>query len=222
MNELDYLVNALRQYGDRDSIHLTSAAQLLGAVSRQLDQVPAWTHPLGFVHLELTPIAQVHENERVRMHIWPSHDISPDPLGKVHDHIWRLTSTVLLGALSDHSFRAQAALDGPFDGVRVHYGSEDKFSIEGRYELEEIECRALERGAIYRLEPGVIHETEIRIRPTATLVLADESKRDPNHGPLILTRRGSGSHGTARRQPLSAPEVSRHLSELMKWAEAGL
>ena len=98
------------------------AADAVRAVLASVDRVIASEHPLGFLHLELTPLVGLSAGERLRMHLWDASCEPHDELGLLHDHVWSLESSVLVGELSDSEYLVYYCEDGEYDEISIRYG----------------------------------------------------------------------------------------------------
>ena len=54
---------------------------LVASIESRANEVVCSRHPLGFLHVELTPIVELAASERLRLHYWPN-------LGSSADAIW--------------------------------------------------------------------------------------------------------------------------------------
>jgi hypothetical protein len=210
MTSLNKLVRALRDAAC-ESVPRYNIAPALSEVDEQLTEVHVTAHPLGFMHFELTSIADALAFERVRLHVWPATAMRVDPLGTVHDHTWELASAVLVGELRDHNYNAQQDDRGAYDGFRVCYGASNVFETAGRYCLKQIGERLVRAGEIYRVQPRIIHTTEIVSRPTATLVVATERPAIEPKGPLILNPVGGSAQGSPTRDTIDIASARANL-----------
>lgn len=171
------------------------ATALLRAVAGAIDRLSTTRHPLGFIHIDLTPLASVQSHERLRLHIWTEESRTcTDGLGLVHDHVWEGKSFMLAGSLTNSLMRVVRAEAGRFTMAEIAYvdGKQFVHVIDKELELEDIEQKSVTRGSWYFLPRRVIHATEITGYPTATLVLAKYldtslprlvSEVDPEPGP---------------------------------------
>lgn len=207
MNSLRHAVDVIRtgSLGDQTSLN---GPQLLRLLADKSSRFTAFRHPLGFVHTELTALAgEIPEGARVRLHVWTEVTSGSDDLGLVHDHMWRLSSMVLLGQLADISYRAVPDPRGSHDAIRVSYGEVNEFAHEGRVALREAGRRYVTAGQIYEIPSRSIHETVITRAPVATLLVTqDDPSGSP--GPLIFTPHPTEPAGTAEREPVAPEEVA--------------
>jgi len=171
------------------------ASAILHAVAGTVDHLSTTRHPLGFIHIDLTPLASVEPNERLRLHIWTEESRAcTDGLGLVHDHVWEGKSFMLAGSLTNSLMRVVRSATGRFTMSEVAYVDGEQFVnvIDKDLELKAIEQNPVNKGSWYFLPRRVIHATEINCYPTATLVLAKYldsslprlvSQIDPEPGP---------------------------------------
>jgi hypothetical protein len=165
-----------------------------------IEQVPVTRHPLGFFHFELTKALALPIG-RVRVHIWTAASIAGrDEQGMHHAHTWSLASCILVGSLRDTSYAAVPSSDGEFTEVEIYY-PEDRLRPTGiRHALQVLRELEVPQGHVYRLDPGVPHNTVITSVPTATLVVARESGRDHTS---IYRRDSDDEEKSATRPPVS-------------------
>ncbi|MFJ7049750.1 hypothetical protein ACIQVC_41020 [Streptomyces sp. NPDC101112] len=207
MDSLRYAVDLMRSGPESDNISLDGSG-LLNWLADKSNCFAAFRHPLGFVHADLTDlVGEVPDGVRVRVHVWTEATSGDDALGLVHDHMWQLTSMVMIGQLADIAIRAVPDPQGSHDAIRVTYGKVNEFTHEGRVMLQEVYRRYVSAGQIYRIPSRSIHETLIVRAPVATLLVTQD---DPPGcpGPIILAPHPAEPLGTAIREPVSPEEVS--------------
>lgn len=189
------------------------AGSLLRSVASLAPELDVFRHPLGFLHVELTPVADCPPSQRVRLHVWS--DVSnrwKDDLGSIHDHTWELRSLVLLGLLTDVTYEPKESPDGEHVASRVLYEESGTRiqRLEGRFVLRVVAELDVEAGHVYRLPPGTLHTTEVRKLPTATLVVSHETDRG---SASVFGPRGSPGLGTPQRVPAMRDETDRILEQ---------
>lgn len=178
------------------------AAALLRWMFNRVEALKAFQHPLGFVHVNLDNVLRLGEGEQCRLHLWPSPDVEPDPLGSLHDHAWSGKSVVILGCLSDAIFDASCDAEGPYEARRVHYAASNSFTDEGLHRLTQSFERKITRNHIYLLPPRIVHASKVLLAPTATLLFT-QGPRPGEPGPLVYRKRGLSGEGTSVRTPLT-------------------
>jgi hypothetical protein len=174
---------------------------VLQAVLDNVAQLAIRQHPLGFLHFDLSPLADL-PNATLRLHLWSARSVDAvDELGKKHDHVWTLKSVVLLGALTDVQLDASPDPLGDFVAVQITYGTaENRIEPTGqRYVLSEVDRRPIQARQVYTLGERLIHETEVRTFPTATLLAATPAAAG---SPLVLTPYGSRPLSPSSTRPL--------------------
>jgi hypothetical protein len=215
MTALESVVSCLREAADGDSYSIPVQA-LIKEVMSSIENLTADQHPLGFLHIELTPLIETVSDERVRLHVWQHAGQRGDNLGNIHDHTWELSSMVLLGALKDYSYSPQEDSNGRYTGIRVTYGDRNSFEPCGSYSLLQINERIVKRGVVYQIPARTVHQTEIIRVPTLTIVRALENAKDRD-GPLVLIPRANSSlSGTAVRKRAGPDHVRRLLKEIIR------
>lgn len=146
--------------------------EVLKVVESDLDVVPASDHPLGFLHIELSGMAELTGGRRLRLHVWDEESPGPDELGLYHDHTWALRSLVLAGGLQDSLYSVAYNAAGSTEEVMIEYGSEIQRSTESRRaDLGLLVTRQMYAGARYTVDAGIVHSTATLLRPTVTLVM---------------------------------------------------
>jgi hypothetical protein len=197
--------------GDRVQLNVEG---VLSEIRDNAADVRATRHPLGFIHVDVTEwSAEQRDDVRCRLHLWPSEGFQSDQLGSCHDHAWTLKSVVLVGTLTDVTYKPQRNRDGTFSGVRVTYGVENQFTPEGRFELSEARRRPLTAGDVYELAARTVHATELLAGPAATLLLTVDD--DDGKGPLVFTRFHKGAVGTAVRVRVPPDELTRAIDQAL-------
>lgn len=165
-------------------------------------------HPLGFLHIELTPIVQLNAGERLRLHYWPSLGANADAIGSLHDHVWHLASVVAAGRLRDRTLRPVRDPEGDYEGTRVDYSNQgNAFVREGMFSLTFEREIVVGPNMVYRVPSRVVHDSSVVEAPAVTFVLARDDDRAASDGPLILQRPGGRSEGTAVRSPFDVTKA---------------
>lgn len=218
----DPVEQLLAHAGDRLEL---DGASIIEAAVQHLSALTVKQHPLGFLHVDLTPLAD-RPRISVRLHVWTERSLRwSDSLGKQHDHVWSLKSVVLVGALTDIELRAAADPTGDFELAEISYGkTEDRaHPLTGRYSIEEIRRRYIPANGVYTLHERHVHTTAVESLPTATLVLAMPAATG---APVVLTplKLGERGHSTARvvvAPPDAIAELNRALEAIRRHADHG-
>jgi hypothetical protein len=215
ITDIDGAVNALRSTNRHDYYLRIDVPAVLIDVAKRSKNLTSTKHPLGFLHVDLTPaMTAPMKGEAFRLHIWGSDDAEPDALGALHEHTWQLTSLVIVGSLLDRNYVAEPDADGGYEGVRVNYGVQNTFAAEGVWSLRLVRTRVVRAGGIYNIAPRVVHETTLLSTPTVTLVRAWENESEAKEGPLVLVPRGQELRGTPSRERIPATYVGEVLRKL--------
>lgn len=186
---------------------------LVLSVQSRANEILCKRHPLGFLHVDLTPIAELGPSERLRLHFWPTLGSNADAIGSLHDHVWHLSSVVAAGSLRDRTLRPVRDPEGRYEGIRVNYLDQgNAFVKEGKFALAFDREIVVGPNSVYRVPSRVVHDSSVVEAPAVTFVLARDDDRAAVDGPLILQRLGGQTVGTAVREPF---EVSAAL-ELVK------
>jgi hypothetical protein len=213
---IDTIEGAIRVLrSDRSSPVTLNLSPILFSTAHTVEQLTSTKHPLGFLHVNLTPAVQNRvDGETLRLHVWGTGDAQPDELGALHEYTWALKSLVIVGELRDKNYVAKSDSDGPYQGVRVHYGARNSFTLDGNWSLNLLRDRVVRGGEIYSVEPRVIHETMLVRAPTVTLVRALDDPSSAEKGPLVLVPRGQQLAGTSSREAVQSSAVAQTLRNL--------
>lgn len=155
---------------------LKRASELL-LQSAEEDVMEGVRHPLGFFCVTL----EKSEAADLRLHVWPSLDNDQRPAAAIHDHIWHLSSMVLLGQVTNRFYQATADETSPTRLYSVEYdGLLNRVRpCNGRTRIEEIPPRqSFYPGEAYAFPAGVLHDTLVPGNTmTATLLISRQSGR---------------------------------------------
>jgi hypothetical protein len=191
------------------------ARNVLEVALESLGRVRASSHPLGFTHVDLSPLVP-NASGAVRLHMWsPDSLAAADPLGGTHDHTWGLTSTVLAGLLENVLLEISEDDLGDHAVVDVAYGDTVDLLIPRgrRVNVRERERQLVRAGGIYRMPPRAFHRTSVVEFPAATLVVATPlAVGDPQ----IVTPFAIAPHGLqSERHEADEEQVRRELVTLL-------
>lgn len=209
----DLLGQATDAVSSGSGLSATSAAQVLRSVAGICAELAATQHPLGFLHVDLSPLVPCGS---ARLHLWNEEFVGQaDPLGRLHDHTWELRSAVLAGSLVDHVLEPSSDPRGPLVAYAVRYGNHANQleRLAGHWRLEEVEARSVGVGSIYSLAAGLVHRTEVSELPTVTLVVPIE-RGGP--GPRVFASSALKDVGAAPRRPVSAQAVRAALLDVVE------
>jgi hypothetical protein len=162
-------------------------------------------HPLGFLHHEVATFG----DRTLRLHIWPQDGMTGRRLANAHDHVWDLTSAVLMGQIANLTVEADTVND-PADAThelaRVLYdGPKNTMKPTG----EMVRVRLARRdvhvsGEAYTLPAGVLHDSEVAAGiETVTLVVADRGPHRESCRRWVHSNRSS--YAVRLRQGLWSP-----------------
>lgn len=191
--------------GEEAATH-ASTMQLLEEYFRHPRECHAIWHPLGFVHIIAIP-----GEDALRVHLWPKlSERSQASAASVHDHIWSLTSQVILGGLVNIHLRAVPA--------SLEYATHEEASVEydddldilvgsGRtVVLEEVSRELVRERNRYTVPVGALHCTVMEEEgPVVTAVRAIKSV---NQAPITFVPLRSKVE-PARRIRCTPNELSR-------------
>ena len=163
----------VRQVLDGRGIDSSHATEILRELLESADSGVCQQHPLGFAHIELTKAAQT--DFRTRLHIWTEETATwSDKVGALHDHTWELRSAVLLGEVVDQYLTPRQEIQGKHRAFRIVYAEDGNKAepLDGKWNLERSGQRTVGAGEVYSLPPRIVHLSNVRVFPTATLVAA--------------------------------------------------
>lgn len=187
-----------------------SLSDVICAILTDADHVVTRLHPLGFTHAELTSLAGAPDGERFRFHVWLGDTEGRDNLGDLHEHTWDLTSLVLAGSVMDTTLRASRNSLGRYQGSRIIYGERNSSQLIGRFNLEPLESRRVEPGAVYTIPSRTVHLNEVGSKPTVTLVRSIEDNL--GYGPLVFNSLNENALSpTSVRSEVNTGDVLREL-----------
>ena len=183
---------------------LGTRRRVLTEVRDAMPAVIGRQHPLGFLVLDLSQLTGI---VGARLHIWKHPFVErADPLGRLHDHSWTLHSNVLAGALVDEVLAVQESEHGEYVGHQVVYGepvNKLRPLDQKQFSLDVVQRREVLAGSTYTLAPQLVHRTNIRRLPTATLVVAVPGA---GPGPIVYSPSGSAvAPGGAASRREAAP-----------------
>lgn len=206
---------------DRPRLDLDVRA-LVKRIAGEVHSLAVTYHPLGFLHVDLTTLVQVGDDQ-LRLHVWDKHNHAPiDELGSIHDHAWDLSSGVLVGRLVDRRFVVEQSPTGAYRMIRVCYQGQntpvEQVPIDGRWAIQRERRTTVCSPEIYRFPSGEFHATEITERPVVTLVRASATSR--NSAYILSDRSLEVDTGTAPRKAVPDAEVARLAQTLAEMAAA--
>ena len=181
----------------------TTPEDLAGLIERSRGGMLAVSHPLGFDHLELTPLFDLPRGQRVRLHVWTGRALDDD-LGSLHSHTWHLESLVLQGTIIDTIFLPEEDPRGEYIGSRLVYGDNNVARPAGRFRLISKGIRTVSAGSRYRIPAGAVHNSEAAEFPLVTLVHSVDDPSEVEQGPLVLSRGVKAGSATPVRPALSS------------------
>lgn len=157
-------------------------------------------HPDGFIQLKL--------NANSRLHVWPDIPIiDTRNEAKIHDHVFKFRSEVLVGTLVETLYSARMSRDGDYELYRViphalsSQPNEPTLSKSSKYKLALNSVRIHRSGSVYELASASIHKTEA-VGLTATVISYDIDptckyasifKHDNERAPELVDRKAISS-----------------------------
>ncbi len=159
-------------------------AQAVVWKARELGHTFRW-HPLGFVVCTLNSWGPI----KVRLHIWPrGENRGQDTTCQIHDHIFDLTSWVLLGLIENTNFEPSDT-GKTYSRYRAEYIGDASILLKtlDTCTLAASDPQTYPAGSRYEILAGQLHESRrLDDSPAVTiLVTRDVSKTAPSvFGPL--------------------------------------
>ena len=174
-------------------------------------QLALQLHPLGFVAL----VWPVDEVRILRLHYWDRAFAWGQPSEfHIHDHVFEFRSAVLLGSIRNDIYSVRNDVDGrvmyvtEYDGQRsILNPSRDRFLPV----LETSETH--NRGAIYRMPAGVLHQTEL-LSCHALTVLASRYSLPRRSGARVLGDDSGGIRRVFTRAAMSSDQAKALLESI--------
>lgn len=176
-----------------------------------------YVHPLGFYFVRLV----VQGKMSLRLHYWPaSYREEGSAITPYHDHVWKLQSFILSGAIEnvmldiveDELGAYQLAQINQIDGV-------DEVVPSGRtVSVNEKSRQRLMAGEYYEIEAREFHYTDIPRDQAAITVVRSDIVVDG--GPRTLVPSGFQGRHAPSRDPVQAPEQIQN--EIAAILERGL
>lgn len=188
--------------------------QTVGEISCRIEDAPATLHPLGFVHFDITKIAELDDDSFVRFHIWDPRLAPLDAGGSIHDHAWHLESLILRGSLRNRNFRPEPRRGGAFAATRVTYGEKNSFDSKGHYDLKLVADQTLSAFETYSIPSRLVHESTLLSPRAVTLVVGTPDEMADICGPLIFSKDGIPRPGTECRRQLTNEQSLSILANL--------
>lgn len=169
----------------------------------------AWAcHPLGFFVIKQA----VAEDMELRLHVWPKGWAVPHSQteAELHDHVFSLSSFVVLGSVSNDTFDMTVDPNGEFRTIEVTYsGSSSGGSVLSKtlYRLDLKATEVHQAGEIYHLPAGIVHRGGALSAPAITLLA---THKDPNfHAPRIVVQKDTSP----------PPIFSRNVPDEYQWSQ---
>jgi hypothetical protein len=146
---------------------------LIGELMGNLDNLknglqPQW-HPLGFVSC-VVPLKAIEGT--IRLHYWPSHERRvKNPDWPIHTHSYKLTSLVLKGWVCDVQYKAIPGNDFTIYEVSYNACGSEIIRTSATVSLDEVENIRREAGAVYVVERGRLHQTQVPMENSAVTIV---------------------------------------------------
>lgn len=173
-------------------------------------------HPYGFVACRLGRV----DGGTLRLHLWPAGERTrQEPDWPIHNHIFRLDSTILAGELTNHDYQVSASGRDPLYRVRYHEGQSILTRSEDQVDAVLVRSEVQEPEKTYLIEPLDYHASEV---PTevfaATIVLT--SKHVDDAPAVVGAREGRPLYAFTRR-PCDDAALAALVEELRRRVGTG-
>jgi hypothetical protein len=148
-------------------------------------------HPFGFYCFRF----KLTKYKELRIHIWPENweDAERDEIGEIHDHIYRIDSTIILGALKNETFDFEINDAGEYKLVEIDYQNSQSphniTNISGNIEMTG--ANIYSTGSFYYLNSKIFHRAIPINCPSITVVLTEVVEIDQK--PRVLLPRSEES-----------------------------
>lgn len=151
-------------------VHNGIVREVAGTVNEYRERQPLW-HPLGFVGCFLSPA----RDTSVRIHYWPKGERRPkQPHWPIHTHAFGLTSTVLLGAVTDRRYATREGANfAPYGIDYIDDEGRESRLAEGNGLLEAtcVEEQTYQAGASYHVPMNTFHTSDVRLDDEAVTIV---------------------------------------------------
>lgn len=152
-------------------------------------------HPLGMYAAHF-----VCARHSVRVHCWNIDSIQfRDDLGRIHDHIWNLSSHVLRGSIRNETFSVVPSPAGILLWER-DYEKNTVSVYNQRVSLRLVGDQAIPEGGFYQLPAGTLHRTTESPPITVTIVEATPTTRRKARIVGDAAQQGRPNGSTRRRR----------------------
>lgn len=212
---LDTADKATRRLDRVDAIELVESS--LGPQNATLWNAmrpESYAHANGFYKISYPEVPG--SPARVRLHVWPGKESetsmsAPD----AHNHIWPFASRVLVGGLIHNILRAESGRGEHYHYEHMRAGDGYRFIRAGRATLNMAAAEVTSLGAVYSMDPRIIHIVESReTNYAATLVIELAPVREFTDVYVARGRKPEGVTVVPRR--LGVDEIGQVLADLVK------
>lgn len=173
-------------------------------------------HPLGFFHCRL--YLDEATGTQLRLHYWQRDQLGKgSALAPFHDHVWRLSSCVLLGEIRNNLVRIVDDPSGPYSLETVHQEREagrDSVGTGGpRVSFMVEHTESISEGMFYRIEPRQFHFSDLGNCDVAISVVLSEPGVSGN--PRTLMPLGSAPHAPTRETLHQGETIAKQILKLL-------
>lgn len=180
-----------RAFEERDAEILRAAVQY----SLQTSPVELFLHPLGFY---MTKLAQ-QERVSIRLHYWAKECRGTGAaLTPYHDHVWNLSSCVLVGSIDNIPIDVIADASGEYRLAEIEQqeGVDKVITSKARVKIEYGDREHQGPGTFYDVAAGTFHFSELN--PSETAITVVRAELVDARRPRTLVREGASAYAPAR------------------------
>ena len=174
-------------------------------------------HVLGFIHINLVSASR----ETLRLHLW-RHGLGREPLWRVHNHSYELTSLVVAGCLEDRRFNVVPDPNAPHQLYEVRYSENGSKRIKLGRRVKCTEVGRFERATdeTYGIPLDSFHSSLLTTDWPAAVTIVQTSRLTESPPRVVGTADGAQVYDYVTRAVDAATldEWSRFISdELRLW-----
>jgi hypothetical protein len=172
-------------------------------------------HPLGFYLIRLAARGET----TVRLHYWPSEQReSGTAITPYHDHVWALTSCILVGAIENVFLELHDDTNGDFEVANITQTAnvDEVIPAATRVRLSVKSTATYRAGEFYEIPPREFHFTNVP--PATAAVTLVRAVVVVEGGPRTLLPVGASGHAPSRSPAASSDSV---VAEIIRLLAAG-
>lgn len=199
----------------RDAFKAQDYGLILGHLATALaeDRYTFIHHPLGFLMAEILS----DKTATLRLHYW-KHELKDrgSAITPYHDHIWRLSSCVVSGAIENCVLDVKPDSGGEFFLTDVYQtGSVDNVESSGqRVRFQISKSSVVQTGEFYFLAPRIFHFSSlVEDTDALTIVL---SEPEITGSPRTLMPIVASGHAPTRREVSNSSEIQNEVEKIIQ------